>query len=554
MVFLKKNWTLLLITILSLIPLINLLNPGLPISHDGEDHIYRIASFYQSLSEGNIIPRWSGNLNWGYGHPIFMFLYPLPSYSASLLHFLGLGIIDSYKIILATSFVLSGIFMFSFLKEITNEKSALVGSVLFLFAPYRFVDLYVRGAIGEHVAFLFMPLILYFILKIFKLKPKENINTIYIYFILLSISFAGFILSHNAISLIFFPFIIAVSFALFINFKSFKSLLITFFSISAGFLFSLFFWLPAFIEGKYTLRDIVTKNIYADRFVDVKDLLYAPWSFGQSGELSVQLGIVQLIILIFSFIIIFKKYKTNYQNNKLYFISIFFFIVSVFLMLQQSNFIWEKITTLQKLQFPWRFLSLTTFSLSVIGAITFSKINTKYFNPIFGVVVASAVIISISFWQAKEYRVIDESKLLQSYAGTTDTGESSPIWSVRSMDQFPKSEIEIISGKGEIINIKRNFNNHSYLISNKENIRIRENTLYFPGWNLYVNNQKEEFEFQDPSNQGLITFNLEPGLNHINLKFEETKLRLTSNIISVSSIIIFLFIPIIFYIFKKFLK
>ena len=64
--------------ILSLIPLINLLTPGLPVTHDGQDHVARIANFYLSLSEGHMVPRWAGNLDWGFGHPILMFLYPLP--------------------------------------------------------------------------------------------------------------------------------------------------------------------------------------------------------------------------------------------------------------------------------------------------------------------------------------------------------------------------------------------------------------------------------------------------------------------------------------------
>ncbi len=60
----KKSFNLfILLMIIAFIPLLDLLNPGLPITHDGQDHIARIANFYQNLEEGNIIPRWAGNLN-----------------------------------------------------------------------------------------------------------------------------------------------------------------------------------------------------------------------------------------------------------------------------------------------------------------------------------------------------------------------------------------------------------------------------------------------------------------------------------------------------------
>ena len=148
MKLLKSNWGLILILILCLIPLYPLLHSGLPLTHDGQDHVARIANFYQSLTEGNLIPRWAGNLNWGFGHPILMFLYPASSYSASAFHLLGFGLVESVKIVFGLAFVLSGIFMFLWLREFLSREAAITGAVLYNFAPYRFVDLYVRGAIS----------------------------------------------------------------------------------------------------------------------------------------------------------------------------------------------------------------------------------------------------------------------------------------------------------------------------------------------------------------------------------------------------------------------
>src|SRR3989344_7884005 len=88
-----------LILLISALPLLNLLTPGLPVTHDGIDHVARIANFYKNLEEGVLIPRWASNLNWGYGHPILMFLYPLPSYATSFFHLLGFSFVDSLKIV-----------------------------------------------------------------------------------------------------------------------------------------------------------------------------------------------------------------------------------------------------------------------------------------------------------------------------------------------------------------------------------------------------------------------------------------------------------------------
>ena len=148
-----------LLIILSLFPVLDLVRPGLPMGHDTPDHVARIANFYQSLSEGNLIPRWAGNLNWGYGHPILMFLYPLPSYVASLFHVIGFSFVDSTKLVFGVAYILSALTMYLWMSSAFGKRAGLIGALLYIFAPYRFVDLYVRGAIGEHVAFVFPPLI-----------------------------------------------------------------------------------------------------------------------------------------------------------------------------------------------------------------------------------------------------------------------------------------------------------------------------------------------------------------------------------------------------------
>ena len=152
-----------MLLILSVFTLLDLLHPGLPITHDGVDHVARIANFYQSLTEGNIVPRWAANLNWGYGHPILMFLYPLPSYIASLFHAVGFSFVDSTKLVFASAYVASMLGMYVWGSLVWGNTAGFIAALLYGYGPYRFVDVYIRGAIGEHVAFVSAPFILYFL-------------------------------------------------------------------------------------------------------------------------------------------------------------------------------------------------------------------------------------------------------------------------------------------------------------------------------------------------------------------------------------------------------
>ncbi|QQG40352.1 MAG: glycosyltransferase family 39 protein [Candidatus Levyibacteriota bacterium] len=528
----KKNFLYIsFIIFFGVVAILDFFHPGLPITHDGQDHVARIANFYQNLTEGSIIPRWAANLNWGYGHPILMFLYPLPSYIASLFHFLGFSLIDSLKIVFGMSFIASGFAMYLWIKELLGEEPGLVAGILYMFAPYRFVDLYVRGAIGEHVAFVFPPLICYFLLKMSK---KYS----YWYVVGGAVSLASLVLSHNAITIMFVPVIILYAVYLIYQNDDKKLIAIRYMLIAIfGFGLSAFFGFPAFFEGKYTLRDIVTKNEYAKSFVNWKDFLYGLWSYGGTGLFTVQIGIVQwFVVICMTPLVIFYRQKRNIQ---LLIVSTFIlFFSTLFLMISQSKVVWETLTILQKFQFPWRFLSIIVFLAAVSGGFFIFCLPKKFKSGAIVLIICFSLFFNKDYWHAKGFLQKDQAFFKSIYNGTTDTGESAPVWSVRFMEKMPKAHSEVISGKATIKEVERTSIKHVYEIEvNSDSARIRENTLYFPGWKIINNKKNITPEFQDPANRGLMTYFLGKGKYTVFIMFEETKLRFAADIISVFSLV-----------------
>lgn len=528
----KQKAFILLFVILLFLPLIDLLHPGLPLTHDGQDHVARIANFYQSLQEGNFVPRWAENLNWGYGHPILMFLYPLPSYIASLFRFLGFSFVASTKWVFGLSFIFSVVTMYFWLRQFLSEKAAIIGSLLYGYAPYHFVDLYVRGAIGELVAFVFPPLVLYFF---FKLSYKNS----YWYVLGGSLSLAAFILAHNAVSLMFLPILFGYIVYLYFMTKDKKRFLLsTVIIILFGFFLSAFFWLPAFLEGKYTLRDTVTAYEYQDRFVNLSQLFYGPWNYGQTGEFTVQVGLLQWLFILITIPVVVFFYKTK---NKLWIPLVGLFIIffaALILMTSFTKVIWDKISLLQKFQFPWRLLFVTMFTSSVIGAILFSAIPKKWQLTSFIISVIFIVLSTTQMWHPRTYLLNPEQFYTGIYNGTTDTGESSPIWSIRFMEYRPVAPIEIIHGNGQITLGQRISTKHVYNVSLTQKSQLRENTLYFPGWSILVDGNVVPIEFQDANNRGLMTFWVEQGTHTVTVRFQETKLRLLADVMSIGSLLL----------------
>lgn len=524
----KKKSIILFIFLLLLLtlPLLDLLTPGFPLTHDGKDHLARVASFFINLQEGTLIPRWAGGLNWGYGHPILMFLYPLSSYAISLIHALSFSLVDSVKIFFALSYVASGLTMYLFIKKLFDEKSAVVAALLYTIAPYRFVDLYVRGALGEHTAFIFPPLIAYFMLSLQKSKSYWTI-------VGLTLSITALILSHNAISIMFFPLLTLFAIYLLNNTKDKKRYLILLLtSLVLGFGIASFFWIPAVLEGKYTLRDIVVGDEYKNSFVALKDLVYGHWDYRGTGKFTVQLGIVQWLAVIGAVVILFVK---KAKNRPLLIGSLFILLGSLFLMTSYSGFLWQYIPLLSKFQFPWRFLTVSVSITALLGALVFYCLpSSKKTIGIFLIAIL-LIIINFTYWKGQSYVYFKDSFFTKTYEGTTDTGESAPIWSVRFMEKSAKDTIEVIEGKAVITKVQRTNTNHLYAVNAKENTRIKENTLYFPGWIILVDNKEVPIEFQDQKYHGIMTFRLPKGLHKVEVVFRDTKIRTAANILSFTS-------------------
>lgn len=536
----RKHVPLIFLLIISLLPLVDLAHPGLPVTHDGQDHVARIANFYQSLTEGNSIPRWAGNLNWGYGHPILMFLYPLPSYIASLFHMIGFTLVDSTKLVFAATYIGSILLFYLWARTQWNQTAGFIGALLYGFAPYRFVDLYVRGALGEHVAFLFPPLIFYGLLRLAKQGDLWSK-------ICIELGIAGLLLSHNAVSLMMLPIIGFYVWYIWQQERhgNWRYVHESVIAISLGMLLSAFFWLPAYREGRYTLRDIVTKGDISNRFVEPLQFFVSSWSYGNSELLNKTVGIGGWITVIGSLWYLIRYKVKQHGILMVGFLSAFF--LSLFLMTRWSLPIWNTITILGKFQFPWRFLSVSILCTSVLGSAVSICIPKKY-HAAFCVVVAVGIIVSTHFmWQAKAYRLYPDNFFTGVYNGTTDTGESSPIWSVRFMESRPKNVSEVISGSASIIPVSRISTTHGYRVKAFTRSQIVENTLYFPGWTVYVDGVPVPIEYQDQNHRGLVTYWVDTGMHTINIVFLNTKVRSLASAMSIATIavsVLYVIIPI----------
>ena len=123
-------------------------------THDGEWAVIRLVDMFRIIKDGQFPARMSGALNFGYGYPLFNFAYPFPYYAGLPLYFILGSFVASIKVLFAGSVVLSAFFFFLASNALwKNRWAASISTVLYIYLPYRIVDLYVRGSIGESLSF-----------------------------------------------------------------------------------------------------------------------------------------------------------------------------------------------------------------------------------------------------------------------------------------------------------------------------------------------------------------------------------------------------------------
>ena len=204
-------------------------------------------------------------------------------------------------------------------------------------------------------------------------------------------------------------------------------------------------------------------------------------------------------------------------------------------MQKTSLFFWENISFLRQFQFPWRFLSLAVFSSSLLSV---SYLNFSFFSQkkLYWSIILFVVFSTAYFWKPNlGFDKINESYYWNFPLNTTYYGETDIIWSEGPARSYPKKRVEIIGGEGQILDLKKKTTFHSFKVNAKTNVQIVDKTQYFPGWRVFIDGKPSRIQFQDPNWRGQITFYVPLGDHQVNLIFQESKIRLFSDIVSAIS-------------------
>jgi len=383
------NWHLaaaLAISVIAAWPLFS--EPGFLNTRGGGDSpflLQRVQQLGVALADGHFPVRWMPDASYGYGYPFFNYYAPLSIYIASALDFLGFGLVWAIKISQLLGFIAAGWSMFALGKRwFKNDWAGLLTSAAYTLAPFHMVNVYVRGdSLAEFWAMAFYPVVIYLADTLVREAAVRDRKRTIRAVLLLGLSYAAVILSHNISALIFTPFLLLYV-LLIIVFISKGNRLSAFYwmgaALTAGLALSAWFWLPALAEQSLAQLDPVTSGYFHFenhfRGFDLVQLSLA-FDYDVAEGKSFAMGLFQTILALAGMVSIgyytWKKHKASADSNvsddapslvSTLFIALSLIIATI-MITALSRPLWESLPLLSFTQFPWRFLSIQAFAAAL---------------------------------------------------------------------------------------------------------------------------------------------------------------------------------------------
>lgn len=529
--------SILIIIISALFASSQLLGKSFYTSHDGEGHVIRMIEYDEALHDGQLPVRMTKRINFGLGYPFFNFNYPAPYAIGQFFHELGLPFVASFKLLTFLGTLVGGLSIFIFMRGHVDILPSLISSLFYIFVPYRFLNMYVRGNPAENFALGLVPLLLWTVDRCISSNGKK-----YMLFVLVG---SLFVLSHNTTVLMTAP-LIVVYFFLRLTKKNttqkiLRSCVISVFLIA---LVTSFFWVPVLVETQLTKLAELSED-YVTFFPTLREVIYSPWGFGAyvqgvaPGKMSPQIGLLHIVMFVGSVLLLLiglLKKKKEYVKVMVFFIGIA--VIALFLMLSESRILWDRIHLLRFVQIPWRFLGILAFCISCLTGFVIQIVKPPTFIKWMGCVLLVVVLV----YANRNHIRINQSVVFTNpfdrnpiYGPSTTSKDEHMLRIAPRINTAPDPNGTIISDAGGTsIRTTWTTNAHVFTVSMARDGMFRDNTSYFPGWIVRVDGRETDILYTEDEYARLRVF-VPEGTHNVEFYFTEVWYRKIFDIVSLVS-------------------
>jgi uncharacterized membrane protein len=541
-------WLLVACSVFALAPLTA---PGyFSMAHDARHSVYFLQMFDQSMRDGAWYPRWATDMTFGYGYPLWLILAPIPFFVGEAFHLVGFDFVSAVKLVDGLAIFFSAVTMYLFASRVLGKHAGLVAAVAYVYLPYHLVDLYVRAAQAELVAYVFPPLVFWAFHELAETRHAR-------YLPIAALAYAGLLLTHIQTAVLFTPIIgLYLIYLLYTSHSTHHALRFTLhasLSIALALGIAAIFLLPVALEQRYLTAEPLIGGFFSYRshFLNANQLLSPFWGYGYAGEngtdqFSLQLGLIP-ILLAFIALFAFAQTRGAIRAHIAFFTAITIGIV--FLMLPVSRPLWDLFApVVAYVQFPWRLLIITAFALAFLAGAALHALpasrDARGLAPVLAIVL---LFITANYpytepqhteavfnYQAQmEFEVKDRELLGDTIWMTGARPQDSPLVAQYISGQTLQKAIPLDAG-ASVAPLRHGGQSDEVRVVAGAPTHVMFYTRYFPGWTATIDNQPATLE--PYGDQGLILVRVPAGSHEVRIRFEDTPPRQIGAIVSAASL------------------
>ncbi len=555
----ERGWSphFFLLLAFSIFSLAALTAPGYFIyAHDARHSVYFLQMFDMSIRDGAWYPRWAADMVFGYGYPLWLILAPIPFFAGEAFHLVGFDFVSAVKIVDGLALFFSALTMYLFASRVMGKNAGLVAGIAYAYIPYHLVDLYVRAAQAELVAYIFPPLVCW---AFYELATTHRAR----YIAFAALGYAGLLLSHIQSAVLFTPIIGLYLIVLFFTAQpthvsrftlhASRFTLYSFLSITLALGIAAIFLLPIIFEQKLLTPEPLIGGFFSYRthFLNVNQLLSPFWGYGYAGEngtdqFSLQLGLIPTLLAIVA-LWAFTKTTSAIRTHIAFFATIT--IVIILSMLPIARPLWDLTASIMAyVQFPWRLLIITTFALAFLAGAAMHALpnHVNDLVPTLAIVMIFAMAnysytepqhtdAVFNYQTQMEFEVKDRELLGDTIWMTGARPQDSPL-----VEQYINGErlqkAVALDDHATVETIRYGGQSVDAQVTANAPTQVMFYTRYFPGWIATIDNQSARPE--PYGEQGLIRVAVPAGTHIVHLRFEDTSPRQIGAIVSAVCLLI----------------
>ena len=407
----KEKYHILILLAIIIVASLPTFRTGVCQGHDLPFHLGRIEAIAEELKLGHIPVRYETSAWHGHGYISTTMYGNIFLYIPAVMMICGVPLWKVYNIyIILVNIATVAVAYYCFGKLFKTKNAALMAVMIYTFAGYRMSNLYVRAAVGEYTAMIFIPLIIYGIYRIYEEENMGLCKKI----CPLVIGASGLIQSHILTTELVAIFSLIY---LLINFKSTISHIKEW--LVAGVLIvliNLFFILPfiytyismdLYANTKLTSVSIRPDGLFLSQMFGPLTEGFGSsfeWSAESEGYLNSGIQFILALLTTIIFVIVNRKNKANDKKTPLAFWILCIFGIGA-MFLSSVYFPWDlfagennKLSFLSAIQYPWRNMLIATVCFVVTGVYGFERLVSNKKSIIAIIVVAAVTLVTTAYF------------------------------------------------------------------------------------------------------------------------------------------------------------